>query len=177
LKDVPYDKAQLMLEILNKQPQVLHASQHGGESSRTTLAPPEQLAYPEDVIVDQKWSSFSGSGSAQVPLSADEPAKPLVPGYTTKDDAGTDGDDTIHAPISFYRVPNCIQALVSTNSSEIPEKMDLVYIDFIERYIALAAQFAGLDVDVAKESNVYMPGMSMTNLILDWVKTHWKCEQ
>jgi 2',3'-cyclic-nucleotide 2'-phosphodiesterase (5'-nucleotidase family) len=177
LKNVPYDKAQLMLEVLNKQPQVLHASQHGGESSRTTLAPPEQLAYPEDVVVDQTWPLFSGSGSDQISLSDDKPAKPLVPGYTTKDDAGTDGDDTIHAPISFYRVPNCIQALVSANSSEIPEKVDLVYIDFIERYMVLAANFAGLDVDFAKESDVYMPGMTMTNLILDWVKTHWKCDE
>ncbi|KAJ6053997.1 uncharacterized protein N7446_010009 [Penicillium canescens] len=177
LKNVPYDKAQLMLEVLNKQPQVLHASQHGGESSRTTLAPPEQLAYLEDVVVDQTWPLFSGSGPDQISLSDDKPAKPLVPGYTTKDDAGTDGDDTIHAPISFYRVPNCIQALVSANSSEIPEKVDLVYIDFIERYMVLAANFAGLDVDFAKESDVYMPGMTMTNLILDWVKTHWKCDE
>jgi hypothetical protein len=177
LKNVPYDKAQLMLEILNKQPQVLHASQHGGESSRTTLAPPEQLAYLEDVVVDQTWPLFSGSGSDQTPLSGDKPAKPLVPGYTTKDDAGTDGDDTIHAPVSFYRVPNCIQALGSANSSEIPEKVDLVYIDFIERYMVLAANFAGLDVDFAKESDVYMPGMTMTNLVLDWVKTHWKCDE
>ena len=177
LKNVPYDKAQLMLEVLNKQPQVLHASQHGGESSRITLAPPEQLAYPADVVVDQTWPLFSGSGSDQISLSDDKPAKPLVPGYTTKDDAGTDGDDTIHAPISFYRVPNCIQALVSANSSEIPEKVDLVYIDFIERYMVLAANFAGLDVDFAKESDVYMPGMTMTNLILDWVKTHWKCDE
>ncbi|KAJ5770852.1 uncharacterized protein N7511_002903 [Penicillium nucicola] len=177
LKNVPYDKAQLMLEVLNKQPQVLYASQHGGESSHTTLAPLEQLAYPEDVVVDATRPSFFGSGSAQIPMSGDKPTKPLVPGYTTKDDAGTDGDDTIHAPISFYRVPNCIQALVSANSSETPEKVDLVYIDFIERYMVLAAKFAGLEVDFAKESDVYMPGMTMTNLILDWVKTHWKCDE
>jgi len=51
----------------------------------------------------------------------------------------------------------------------------LVYIDFIEKYVVMAAKFAGLDVDIAKESDVYMPQMSLTNLILDWVKKHWKC--
>ncbi|CAI7565650.1 unnamed protein product [Penicillium discolor] len=162
VKDVPYDKAQLIVEVLNEQPQVLSTD----ESSLTTLGPLEQLAYPEDVIA-QNWASASG----QIPMSGPE----LVPGYTTKDDAGTDGDDTIHAPINFYRVPNCIQALKSANASETPKTVDLVYLDFIEKYIILAAKFAGLDVDIAKESDVYMPNVSLTNLILDWVKKNWEC--
>ncbi|KAF4762181.1 hypothetical protein HAV15_006921 [Penicillium sp. str.  len=162
VKDVPYDKAQLIVEVLNEQPQVLSTD----ESSLTTLGPLEQLAYPEDVIA-QKWASASG----QIPMSGPE----LVPGYTTKDDAGTDGDDTIHAPINFYRVPNCIQALKSANASETPKTVDLVYLDFIEKYIILAAKFAGLDVDIAKESDVYTPNVSLTNLILDWVKKNWEC--
>ncbi|KAJ5208104.1 hypothetical protein N7449_002483, partial [Penicillium cf. viridicatum] len=162
VKDVPYDKAQLIVEVLNEQPQVLSTD----ESSLTTLGPLEQLAYPEDVIA-QNWASASG----QIPMSSPN----LVPGYTTKDDAGTDGDDTIHAPINFYRVPNCIQALKSANASETPKTVDLVYLDFIEKYIILAAKFAGLDVDIAKESDVYMPNVSLTNLILDWVKKNWEC--
>ncbi|KAJ5615391.1 hypothetical protein N7537_000505 [Penicillium hordei] len=162
LKGVPYDKAQLIVEVLNEQPQVLSTD----ESSLTTLGPLEQLAYPEDVI-SPNWASASG----QIPMSGPD----LVPGYTTKDDAGTDGDDTIHAPINFYRVPNCIQALKSANASETPKTVDLVYLDFIEKYIILAAKFAGLDVDIAKESDVYMPNVSLTNLILDWVKKNWEC--
>lgn len=162
VKDVPYDKAQLIVEVLNEQPQVLSTD----ESSLATLGPLEQLAYPEDVIA-QNWASASG----QIPMSGPD----LVPGYTTKDDAGTDGDDTIHAPINFYRVPNCIQALKSANTAETPKTVDLVYLDFIEKYIILAAKFAGLDVDIAKESDVYMPNVSLTNLILDWVKKNWEC--
>ena len=162
VKDVPYDKAQLIVEVLNEQPQVLSMD----ESSLTTLGPLEQLAYPEDVIA-QNWASATG----QIPMSSPD----LVPGYTTKDDAGTDGDDTIHSPINFYRVPNCIQALKSANASETPKTVDLVYLDFIEKYIILAAKFSGLDVDIAKESDVYMPNVSLTNLILDWVKKNWKC--
>ena len=162
VKDIPYGKAQLIVEVLNKQSQILQVSQEG-ESSFTTLAPPEQLAYPEDVVVNN-WVH-----SDQTPLSGK-----LVPGYTTQDDAGTDGDDTVHEPISFYRVPNVIQVLLH-NTTETPETVDLVYIDFIEKYVVMAAKFAGLDVDIAKESDVYMPQMSLTNLILDWVKKHWKC--
>ncbi|KAJ5130196.1 uncharacterized protein N7515_006235 [Penicillium bovifimosum] len=163
VKDVPYEKARLIVDILNHQPQILSTDE---SSSSTTLAPLEQLAYKEDVIVQNR-PSFA----EQIPMSG--PA--LVPGYTTKDDAGTDGDDTIHSPITFYRVPNCIRALISANASEAPETVDLVYIDFIEKYVAMAAKFASLNVDFAKESDVYMPHLSFTNLILDWVKKHWKC--
>ncbi|KAJ5961110.1 uncharacterized protein N7479_008260 [Penicillium vulpinum] len=162
VKDVPYDKAQLIVEVLNEQPQILSTD----ESSLTTLGPLEQLAYPEDVIA-QNWPS---SGE-QILMSGPD----LVPGYTTKDDAGTDGDDTIHSPISFYRVPNCIQTLITANASETPKTVDMVYLDFIESKVILAAKFAGFDVDIAKESDVYMPHMTLTNLILDWVKKNWKC--
>ncbi|CAG8934011.1 unnamed protein product [Penicillium salamii] len=164
VKDVPYDKAQLIVEVLNKQPQVLQASQE--DDSPTTLAPPEQLAYSEDVVASN-WPVSSD----QIPLSRSDK---LVPGYTTEDDAGKDGDDTVHEPISFYRVPNCLQVLLN-NATETPETVDLVYIDFIEKYVVLAAKFAGLGIDIAKESDVYMPHMSLTNLILNWVKKNWKC--
>ncbi|KAJ5774668.1 hypothetical protein N7457_009564 [Penicillium paradoxum] len=163
VKDVPYDKALLVLEVLNEQRQILSADK---SSSFIALAPPEQLAYPEDVIA-QKWPSTD----EQIPMSGPR----LVPGYTTQDDAGTDGDDTVHSPISFYRVPNCIRALTPANASEIPKTVDLIYIDFIEKYVSMAAKFAGLDVDFTKESDVYMPQTSFTNLILDWVKKNWKC--
>ncbi|KAG0158721.1 hypothetical protein PDIDSM_6240 [Penicillium digitatum] len=162
VKDVPYEKAKLIVEVLNEQPQVLSAD----EFPLTTLGPLEQLAYPEDVIA-QNWPE----ASEQIPISSPN----LVPGYTTKDDAGTDGDDTIHSPISFYHVPNCIQSLKSINASETPKTVDLVYLDFIEKYIIQAAKFAGLDVDIAKESDVYMPDVSLTNLILEWVKKNWEC--
>jgi hypothetical protein len=54
--------------------------------------------------------------------------------------------------------------------------VDLVYIDFIEPYVALAAKFASLDLDFARDSDVYMPFETLTGLILDWVKNNWKCE-
>ncbi|CAL5866655.1 uncharacterized protein PFLUO_LOCUS864 [Penicillium psychrofluorescens] len=168
VKDVPYDQAQLIVGILNKQPQILRTPRY---SPFTPLAPPEQLAYSNDIVADL---TVGASKPQQAPLSGQEPE--LIPGYTTKDDAGTDGDDTVHSPISFYRVPNCIQALVAANASAVPETVDLVYIDFIERHVALAAKFAGLDVNFAQESEVYMPSMTLTDLLLDWVKTHWKCE-
>jgi hypothetical protein len=150
------------------------------EPSLLPLVSPEQLARPEEIIIEDDelldhWSSATGS-SSQMLLSDSNTAGKLVPGYTTKDDAGEDGDDTIHAPISFYKVPNCIQALISANTSGVPEKVDLIYIEFVQPYLALAAKFAGLELDFVRESDVYMPNITLTDLILEWVRKHWKCE-
>ena len=102
----------------------------------------------------------------------------LIPGYTTKDDAGSDGDDTAHAPISFYRVPNIIQSQIDPPSqTEDPDLIDVVYIDFIERWILLAFRFLDLDYSI-KDTAVYMEGENLTTLLAKWVTANWKdnCE-
>ena len=115
-------------------------------------------------------------GAVRFTLPAEKPSGIVIPGYTTQDDAGDDGDDTIHSPIPYYRVPNCLQALISTNVSSVPEKLDLVYIEFLEPHLNLASKFVQLNVDFAKDSEPYMPGFTLTDLMLDWVKENWKCE-
>lgn len=181
VKNVPYEKVQLVMEVLNKQAKVLHTLQDKSLTSLTFLAPPETLAYTADAVIDnedptRQWSASQVADLRQVPLSAERASDELIPGYVTKDDAGTDGDDTVHSPITYYRVPNCIQALLSANESNAPETVDLVYIEFVQPYLTVAAKFANLDVDFVKDSAVYMPGMMLTDLILDWVKKNWKCE-
>ncbi|KAJ5110712.1 hypothetical protein N7532_001247 [Penicillium argentinense] len=180
VKDVPYDKVQLIMEVLNQQTKVMRRWMDETDDHLDSLGPPAQLEHTGDVIADadesHDWPAFDMVGTQQIPLAAKKPSGEIVPGYTTQDDAGDDGDDSIHSPISFYRVPNCIQALVSVNASTALETVDLIYIDFIEPYLTLAAKFAQLDVDFAKEGKVYLPGKTMTDVILDWVKANWKCE-
>lgn len=184
LRDVPYDKARLVVDVLNKQPQILNTANipFSGRPVPWTLAPPEQSAYAQDVVAEddpmRPREVQIQLPADQAPLSSHSSSRPpLVPGYTTADDGGTDGDDTIHSPISFYRVPNCIQSLISSDPSATPDTVDLVYIDFIEPYVALAARYAGLDVDFPGESDVYMPSTRLTDLILDWIKENWACDK
>ncbi|PLB44661.1 Ser/Thr protein phosphatase family [Aspergillus steynii IBT 23096] len=175
VKDVPYEKAKLVLEVLNKQPQIF--IDFADQTNLTwSLAPPERSAYSADVVVnDEKLLPYSAL-TDQVSALGGAGSKPkILPGYTTTDDGGTDGDDTIHSPIPFYRMPNCIQAHVSLNASSTPDHVDLVYIDFIESYVALAAKFADIDADFSRDSDVYMPPMTLTSLILKWVKENWSC--
>lgn len=185
-KGVPYDKATKILEILNKQEKVLSEQLASSPFQTSFLAPPEQLGRPE-YIIPQAYDGFAHSGD-QIPFTDKDPD--LIPGYTTKDDAGTDGDDTVHSPLSFYNVPNCIQSFIpvrnpslpikhhsaGTNIDAVPETVDLVYLDFIEPWIDVAAKFAGLDFDINTDTDVYMDGATLTTLILEWVQKNWACD-
>jgi 2',3'-cyclic-nucleotide 2'-phosphodiesterase (5'-nucleotidase family) len=189
VKDVPVVTARRIVEVMNKQPQILAGSSSNSYSS-LSLAPPEQMGRSLDIVSDSDLGPHHEPRvmQNQIFLSGEDgPNLKLTPGYTTVDQVGRDGDDTIHSPVSFYRVPNCIQALIhgveSSPSGDLfyqnttdPDTVDLVYVDFIEPYVALAAKFSGLDVDFEKDIDVYMKGTSLTNLILDWVKEHWKCD-
>ncbi|KAJ5667910.1 uncharacterized protein N7477_006480 [Penicillium maclennaniae] len=180
VKDVPYEKVQLMMEVLNKQPKVLETLE--SDSKLLPLSRPENLAratyFNAEVVEEDDLNPrlvYDMAGSHQAHLSADSLDENILPGYTTKDDAGTDGDDTVHSPIAFYEVPNCIQTLLSADKSGVPKTVDLIYIEFIQPHLAMAAKFASLDVDFFKDSEVYMPSTTLTDLLLAWVKKHWKC--
>jgi hypothetical protein len=179
VKNVPYDKVQLIMEVLNKQPQVLASSSEETFDGVNALGPPAQVKHLDSVFANpepsNEWPGLDMAGTGQMPLSAENPSGAVVPGYTTQDDAGDDGDDTIHSPISFYRVPNVFQATLSANASATPETVDLVYIEFLQSYLTLAAKFAQLDLDFAKESESYMPGSTLTDLVLEWVGKNWPC--
>ena len=178
-KDVPYAKAQELFEVLNRQPQILDIVQQAGKRTSTFLTPPETAGRPHDIIEEDVYTQ-EGLVLDQLPLkSVDNVASDpdLLPGYTTKDDAGADGDDTIHSPISFYKVPNCIQASVSPPPSDNPEKVDIIYLEFIEPWIDAAAKFVGIDFDIEKDTAEYMPNASLMSIIVDWVEKNWKCDE
>ncbi|KAL2836213.1 Metallo-dependent phosphatase-like protein [Aspergillus pseudoustus] len=182
LKDVPYDKATLVLEVLNRQSKIVTASKGVPGPLPWSLAPPEQAAYPyrgEDSHNLRSGSPMLNEPPNQNPMTyVSDPQLDLVPGYITTDDLGTDGDDTVHSQIAFYEVPNCIDALIlDDHSASNPETVDLIYVDFIEPYITLAARFAGLNISVPLESDVYMPSTSLTDIIVQWVKDNWSCAE
>ncbi|KAL3469371.1 Metallo-dependent phosphatase-like protein [Aspergillus californicus] len=178
LKDVPYDKATLVFEVLNKQPKILTA-QDANPSLPWNLASPEQIAYDNKfgngylVHHDRPISDMPPNQSPM--FTSAHPQLEVVPGYTTTDDLGPDGDDTVHSRIDFYQIPNCIESLALANRSALPETVDLVYIDFIEPYVTLAAKYAGLGIDIPRESDIYMPSTTLTDLIVRWVKDNWSC--
>ena len=105
--------------------------------------------------------------------------KSTIPGYTTVDDLGSDGDDTIHEAIKFYDVPNCVAANVGfdpADGSDPPETVDLVYNEFVQDWVLLALRYLGVTYD-KKDTQSTLDGKTMTDVISDWVGQHWKCEK
>lgn len=180
IKDVPLDIAEKLLIILNNEVPQLSPTLPSLRAKmpvrleQKTPNPPHQIPLNSD----------------QIPLSGPQTPN-LAPGYTTHDDGGTDGDDTLHSPINFYRVPNCIESRIGfpfssqlpspqnpslQQQEQQPETVDFVYVDFIENYILLGLKFLGTDFAVG-DTDTYMRGVSMTRVIEKWVEGNWggKC--
>jgi hypothetical protein len=64
-----------------------------------------------------------------------EPMANEFPRYTTKDDFGTDGDDTAHSTIPYYSIPNYFQGVANLEEGTTPAVADVVFVDFIQGYV------------------------------------------
>lgn len=171
IEDVPYDIAKQVTNLLNNEGPVTQSI----ASDLQMLAPPEKVSRQRRSILDA--SEAITQHVDQVPIQFSD--KPLPPGYTTKDDAGTNGDDTFHSPIPYYNVPNCIEALLgfpAKDSKEVPDVVDLVYNEFIQKWVLMALHFLGKRYEEMDTHNFLGEGKSFTEVISDWVSEHWKCE-
>ncbi|KZF22693.1 Ser/Thr protein phosphatase family [Xylona heveae TC161] len=167
LKNVPYQAAKKLILLLNHGGPILEQAFPALQS--TALVPPEQLTAKQDVVIENE-DGLSYAGWGQTPLK--EGTRP-TPGYTTRDDAGDEGDDTLHSPISFYRVPNCIQSQADfpEDGSE-PGSVDVVFVEFIQPWIILGLNYLGQNVST-ENTEAFVKGKDMTTLVAEWVQNNW----
>ncbi len=166
IKSIPYEKARQILPLLNNDGPVSH------QLPSSEMGPPRSRRMSEIVDDVPNTDEDSWSQSQQV-LSPEDRQKPeLTPGYTTDDDLGDDGDDTLHSSLSFYRVPNVIESRLSFPKGRDPPVVDLVFLEFMEPWIILALKFLGDDLDT-REIDDYATGRSFTSMIATWVQEHW----
>jgi hypothetical protein len=162
--DVPYNIASKILTILNGADKIL--STHGAETK--FMAIPQLMFHSRHgqspAVLEEEMEK-----DERLELRSAEPD--LIGGYTTKDDIGTDGDDTVHKPIAFYATPNCIQSEINFPEEGEPETVDLVFIDFIQPWIIPALKFAGGDYS-SDDVKVYMEG-TVTYKLSEWIGKNW----
>lgn len=165
IKDVPYVSASQLLRLINNGGPVFEAA----ALKTSPLTSPEHISIKSDIVAEPEVYS----SDSQSPLGG-APKPNLVPGYTTKDELGDDGDDTLHSPITFYQVPNCIESRIDF-PEQAPEKVDLVFIDFIQPWILAALTFTGEKYTKADISPYLEDGF--TQLLAQWIKQNWgqKC--
>ena len=184
IQDVPFDVAEKVLLVLNKGPTVMAGDAHTLQSKAPVSLDQQHLL---KTFTDPRLKHRLRA-KGQIVLEDDEPE--LLPGYTTLDDGGSDGDDTRHSPIKFYRVPNCIESRVGfpectigenpadavrRDECENPKTVDLVFIDFIQPYVLAVLTFLGTDYG-RNDVKPYMEGTDMTTLITQWITENWKGE-
>jgi len=169
IPDVAYSSAHKVLKLLNSAGRIFADS---GPMDNRFMANPEQFAIRESIIYD----NIVDSNGHQKPMDTHGKTV-LTPGYTTRDDIGTDGDDTIHAPINFYVVPNCFQAKIGISKDEEPKNVDLVFLDFIKPWVLAALDFLGTpyqDEDV-------LPYVEerFTDMMAGWIEKNWpkRCDE
>ncbi|OTA61463.1 ser/Thr protein phosphatase family [Hypoxylon sp. EC38] len=186
--DVPYPVASKVIQLLNSGGPVF-----GGALDTKYLTIPEQMApspfYNLASTADdtEDFVTFADAGAAQKPLGGtdsgsgsggDDPE--LIGGYTTRDDLGDDGDDAVHSPIKFYAVPNCIESKIGfpgpseggdQEAPPDPEKVDLVFVDYVQPWVITALKFSGGDYGT-DDVKVYT-NSTLTDIIAGWVKENW----
>ena len=194
IPQVPYQAASQVLRVLNNEgPIPLHdlwAFVRGeGEWSHpqpNDLMPPlPSLAHRQTPSTGFRPGS-PGWNDDQTPLRTDPDAAypethqgALLPGYTTIDDLGDDGDDTLHQPIQFYDAPACIGAHAGFDASAphpAPPHVDLLYNVFIQDWVLLALRFLGQTYE-AEDTRVALDGTTLTTVLSDWVAENWPCDE
>ncbi|KAF5647607.1 5' nucleotidase [Fusarium tjaetaba] len=168
IPDVPYKAASKVIDLLNSAGRIL--SESGADVK--FLAMPEQ-AFPAPAMKAMFETNKEDEDEKRLELRSFLDKPNLTSGYTTKDDIGTDGDDTIHEPVKFYEQPNCIQAEINMPSKGDPETVDFVFLDFIQPWIIPALKFAGAgdysDADVQR----YIDG-TFTYHMAQWISKNWQ---
>lgn len=208
IPDVPASIVVRVLEILNQMSRIVVSSMAGpvfAESEELVatlkrviggnvnmLVPPQQLAmaHSERIriasgVAGSKVTAASTGASNQRPLTADghgleHPKGKIIPGYTTVDDAGTDGDDTLHRVIDYYEVPAVMMSEVQYDlaNGDGDDLVDLVYIDFIQPFVLLALKLARFPVDkadVGVYDNRYLGGLIVDHVRQTWPAVGGKC--
>lgn len=169
IPDVTYSVAKRAIQMLNTGSPAFTAN------SLKALTVPE-MRHPSPFVTFSETARSEGlmlqgkaSNSFGRVAHANKPD--LIGGYTTKDDLGDDGDDAVHSPIEFFRVPNVISADIGFPEDGEPDKVDVVFNDYLQPYIIPALQFSGGDYD-NDEVKRYVEG-SFTELLAGWIKENW----
>ncbi|KAH7081188.1 Metallo-dependent phosphatase-like protein [Paraphoma chrysanthemicola] len=175
IPDVPYEQASKVLAILNAGP--FQKKKRDLEASDFNFSP---ILADRDTCIDppltHQYDGLNRRSKQGGRLIRRQSTSP-TPGYTTTDDFGTDGDDTIHSKIPNYSQPNDLQANASFPiDGSLPEKVDLVFLDFIASYIvnALNTPDVGGSFSLSQVS-YYMDKKFTTNSYLPaYAKIAWQ---
>ncbi|KAI1120547.1 Metallo-dependent phosphatase-like protein [Nemania abortiva] len=147
IPNVPYAQASTLLAALN----------NAGASGKRSLG---YMPTERDLCVDPIVEPMSEVRRDEMLLNSRRGVTrrqvvDLVPGYTTTDDWGSDGDDTAHSEIPYYGIPDFFQGTAGFDENGEADVVDVVFVDFIEGDVLaiLGSNYTSADVTYYVSAN------------------------
>ncbi|KAF8539721.1 Metallo-dependent phosphatase-like protein [Trichophaea hybrida] len=167
--DVKWEVASQLLDYFNNDP-----SPYSAQAQENGDLPP--LDAHADYI--EPPSPHHPAFGKQAPLVRGREKYRKIIGYTTKDDFGHTGDDTVHQHFDKFSPPKVLQANGSfpvDYATTPPEVVDVVFFDFIAKNVATGLNhIVGKEEYKASEFGMYMGREdTLTKLILEFVDRRW----
>jgi hypothetical protein len=99
----------------------------------------------------------------------------VIPGYTTKDDFGTDGDDTPNSKIPSYSQPNYAAGNASfPTDGTTPATVDVVFLDFFASTVVNVLNKLGGTYTTANMQYYMPPTYTSQNYLPQYAKKYWQ---
>ena len=191
VRDVPLKIASRVLELLNSKGPILDDVAKMSGLQEWMLVPPEQISARAKLYTSKRAGSTPRAldlflGPFQLALkyhfltTKAKIRRNLIygPDIRRLTMQGKMGDDTEHSPVTFYAVPNCVQAAIGFELGRGDDAdegvVDLVYNEFVQSWVLLALQYLSLKVEEG-DTQVYLEGKTMSDVMTDWVGKNWKC--
>lgn len=98
-----------------------------------------------------------------------------TPGYTTTDDFGTDGDDTVHSKIPYYAQPNYVQGNASfPTDGTTPASVDVVFLDYFASTVVSILNKLGGKYTVGDVAYYVDKSFTTQDYLPAYAKSHWQ---
>lgn len=165
IPDVPYAMAKNVLNSLNG------AALQDKRSEQFGAVPSVQ-----DSCLDPTISMVSGqTGELKTRGHSRRQTVGLTPGYTTIDDFGSDGDDTIHSAIPYYSQPNYVQGNASLPvDGTTPATVDVIFLDYFAATVVSILNKLGGTYTMNDVSDYLDPSYTTQSYLPAYAKTYWQ---
>ncbi|CDS10063.1 hypothetical protein LRAMOSA02740 [Lichtheimia ramosa] len=156
--DVPYDAAAKLLDSMNGD------SAASNYKRKRDLGGLERSLHPLKSYPSEEFQTF-----LQRREDDDDNANvTMIPGYTTVDDMGDDGDDTKHIKVPYYEAPTFVASYLPENKTEV---VDVVFISFVQE-ILLDTLYKATGKNYTVE-NYGNPNITSSTMWNKFAQDHW----
>lgn len=172
IPNVPYSIASQVLAQLNSAPD----SKRDLQTSDFDFASLAGDVCPDASLGHVSSNSIMKPRSLTRDLHRRQAATKLTPGYTTKDDFGTDGDDTPHSTIPSYPQPNYVEGNGTFPADgSTPATVDFIFLDYIASDVLSILTGLGTKYTKADVSYYLNPKTFTTqNYLPVYAKKYWQ---